>query len=167
VAKAAGVNVATLYHYYPHKNAILRDLFDRDEQARASFIRLRVEDLATTKDLGGWVHEIVATLLRMRQDQPAGVALRRACRAVPELMEAEEALNADVAQRLGASLRQRIPGVSAARAAAAGRVMVVVTATVLDFARDRPDVADDTAAVLENMIRGLFAELEKAAAGEG
>ena len=34
VAKVAGINVATLYHYFPNKNAILRELFDRDEKER-------------------------------------------------------------------------------------------------------------------------------------
>ena len=163
VAKAAGVNVATLYHYYPHKNAILRELFERDEQARAAFVRLRVEDLATTTDLRGWVHDMVATLLRMRQDQPAGVALRRACRAVPELMEAEEAVNAELGERLGVSIRQRFAGLPASRAAVAGRSLVEVTGALLDFARDRPEVSDDTAAILESMLCGLFAELDRTA----
>lgn len=163
VARVAGVNVATLYHYYPHKNAILRELFQRDEQARADFMRLRVEDLSGSSDLVGWVHDTVAALLHMRQAQPAGVALRRACRAVPELMESEEAINADLGECLGVSLRRRMPGLSAARAAVAGRAMVEVTTTMLDFAGDRPETADDAAAILEGLTLGLFAELEKTA----
>ena len=163
VAKAAGVNVATLYHYYPHKNAILRELFERDEQARAAFIRLRLDDLATTDDIAGWVHDLVATLLRLRQDQPAGVALRRACRAVPELMEAEDAVNTDLGEHLGAALRQRMPHLAPAHAGVAGRAMVEVTSNLLDFARDRPAQAADTAAVLEDLIRGMFDQLERTA----
>ena len=160
VAKAAGVNVATLYHYYPHKNAILRELFERDEQARAAYIRGRFDDLATTADLSGWVHDILGALMRMRQAQPAGVALRRACRAVPELMEVEETVNADLGERLGAALRQRMPHLAPARASVAGRVLVEVTTTLLDFARDRPRLAEETTGVLESLVRGLFGELE-------
>ena len=163
VAKAAGVNVATLYHYYPHKNAILRELFERDAEARAAYVRLRFDDLATSSDVAGWVHDTVVALLRMWQDQPAGAALRRACRAVPELMEAEEAVNADLGERLGASLRRRMPGLGAARAAVAGRATVEVTSTMLDFARDRADTAHDAAVILEGLILGLFAELQKMA----
>jgi AcrR family transcriptional regulator len=167
VARAAGVNVATLYHYYPHKNAILRELFERDEQARAAFVRTRFVDLASAGNLADWVHDMVSTLLHMRQAQPAGVALRRACRAVPELMEAEEAVNSDLGTRLGASLQRRLPGLADARAMVAGRTMVEVTSTMLDFAGDRPETADDAAAVLEGMIRGLFVELEKMASAAG
>ncbi len=161
VAKAAGVNVATLYHYYPHKNAILRQLFERDEEARAAFIRLRLEDLKTTTDLAGWVHDIVVTLVRMRESQPAGAALRRACRAVPDLMEVEEGVNAELAGTLAEALRHRMPALTLARAAAAGRAMVEVTSTLLDFARDRPDAAQEMAEVLEDLIGGLFNRLAK------
>jgi AcrR family transcriptional regulator len=167
VARAAGVNVATLYHYYPHKNAILRELFERDAHARAAFVRLRIEDLANSSDVTQWVHDLVATLLRMWRDQPAGAALRRACRAVPELMEADETVNSDLGERLGAALRRRMPALAAPRAAVAGRATVEVISTMLDFARDRVESAPDVAAILEGLILGLFAELGKAAPAAG
>lgn len=161
VAKLAGVNVATLYHYFPHKNAILRELFDRDERARADFIYAQLEDLAVTPDLHGWLHRMSVTLLEMRQGQKAGVALRRACRAVPELMEAEEELNTGLASAFAGVLRRRIPQLPAARAEVAGRAMVEVASTLLDFAQSRPESARPMAEMLETIMRGFWSELER------
>jgi AcrR family transcriptional regulator len=39
VAEVAGVNVATVYHYFPDKNSILRELFERNEAVRIGFFR--------------------------------------------------------------------------------------------------------------------------------
>ena len=103
---------------------------------------------------------MVSALMRMRRSQPAGVALRRACRAVPELMEAEEIINAAVAARLAAVLRRRYPALPAERETIAARALVEVTATLLDLADDQPAFAGAMAAELEAMVRGYFKELE-------
>ena len=161
VAKRAGVNVATLYHYFPNKTAILRELFERDEKSRVDFIVAQFVELGTTTDLNGWLRAMTIAMLRMRWRQPAGIALRRACRAVPELMEAEEAVNVGVAEQLSAALLQRSPHLTIARAGIAARAMVEVTTALLDFARDHPDSAYDMVEALESILRGYFGELAK------
>ena len=103
---------------------------------------------------------MVAALIRMRRSQPAGVALRRACRAVPELVEAEEIINAAVASRLAETLRRRFPALPAERENVAARALVEVTATLLDLAGDQPAFAGAMATELEAMVRGYFKELE-------
>ncbi len=159
VAKAAGINVATLYHYFPHKNAVLRELFERYEVEMTTHIRSRLDDLTSTNDLAGWIHAMVSTLLQFRREQPAGVALRRACRAVPELAQAEDDINIAAAADLALALRRRAAHLSSARAMAAARVMVEVTGALLDFAADRPDVSPAIAIELESLLLGYFAEL--------
>jgi AcrR family transcriptional regulator len=162
VARAAGVNVATLYHYFPHKTAILRELFERNERERSAFVLSRLDGLAGTDDPAGWVGEMVATLLHLRRGQPAGPALRRACRAVPELIEAEEAVNEVLAEQLGEALKRRYPRIGARRAKAAARVMVEVTGTLLDLAGAQPASAGAIAVELESLMRGYFADLAEA-----
>lgn len=162
VARAAKVNVATLYHYFPHKNAILRELFDRDERERSAYLESRLEDLATTDDLAGVIHDVAATLHRVRGEQSAGPALRRACRAVPELMDAEEAVNAAVGERLAAALARRFPRLGPVRLGIAGRIMVEVTGALLDFAGFQPGAGEGVVAELETVLRGYMAELAAA-----
>jgi AcrR family transcriptional regulator len=162
VAKAAGVNVATLYHYFPNKTAVLRELFQRDEAARSVFVLSRLDTLANADDLTGWVRDVVTTLLRLRQGQPAGPALRRACRAIPELTEVEDLVSATLVSELSRALKRRYARITPRRAKAAARVIVEVTETLLDSAGDEPSSSAAIAAELESLLRGYFAELTAA-----
>jgi AcrR family transcriptional regulator len=159
VAKAAGVNVATLYHYFPNKTAVLREMFDRYQADPMNDLLSRLDDLATTEDLAGWIHNLADTLFRFRMARPADVALRRACRAVPEMARAEEAVHHAAAQELAGALRRRFVRLSEARAATAARVVVEVTVALLDFAADRPDSAPVMTLELERLLVGYFSDL--------
>jgi AcrR family transcriptional regulator len=165
VAKAAGVNVATLYHYFPNKTAVLRELFQRDEAERSVFVLSRLDALATIEDPAPWVRDVVGTLLRLRRKQPAGQALRRACRAIPELTEVEESVSATLVGGLSRALKRRYPRIAGRRAKAAARVIVEVMETLLDFAGAQPAAAAALAGELESLLRGYLTELAAANAG--
>jgi AcrR family transcriptional regulator len=159
VAKAAGVNVATLYHYFPHKAAILRDLFERYETERLEYVGARMESLARGDDLDTWLGVTLGGLLELRFSRVGCAALRRACRALPELMDAEEGFNRDATAGIAAALRERLPTLTAARAAMAGRAVVEVTAALMDFAGERPEVAEEMVLELRTLMLGYLAEL--------
>src|SRR5438067_615117 len=89
VARAAGVSVATLYQHFPNKVAILRELFERNEADRTNWSISQMAELATTDDVAGWMSKMSQGFRAFRRSEVAGVELRRACRAIPELIELE------------------------------------------------------------------------------
>lgn len=85
IAERAGVNVATLYNYYPDKFAVLVHLFGEFEEQRASYVREQFELLGPDTDLAEWTNAIVDRLAEMRTSGGYQIALRRALVSVPEL----------------------------------------------------------------------------------
>lgn len=161
VARLAGINVATLYHYFPHKNAILKEMFDRNERERIRVAGPQVARLAVMDDVEAWVREMAALLVSIRRNQTAGVVLRRACRAVPELMQADDEANTAMAEHLARALRSRFPGLPPARSVIVARTMIEVTAGLLDAVGANPQNAEAIVVELECMMRGYLKELQK------
>jgi AcrR family transcriptional regulator len=159
VARAAGINVATLYHYFPNKNAILRELFDRYEDERTAYARSRLDELAVTDDIEGWLSVTIGELMGLRQRQRGAVALRRACRAVPELTEAMGAATDSSVMDLGGALARRLPGLPAPRVTTAARAIVETSSALLDMAGDRPESASAVLDELRTMIAAYLREL--------
>lgn len=85
IAERAGVNVATLYNYYPDKFAVLEHLFSDFEEQRAGYVREQLESLGPGSDLAVWTNTIVDTLAEMRTSGGYQIALRRALVSVPGL----------------------------------------------------------------------------------
>lgn len=85
VAKAAGINVATLYHYFPNKQAIMVALFERQTHLRATVAR---DTLAELRPGGNWraaIDAAIDAVIQLRLSEPGVVALRMAMRASPQL----------------------------------------------------------------------------------
>jgi AcrR family transcriptional regulator len=160
VAEMAGINVGTLYHYFGDKNAVLRELFERDQAVRTAYFSARLAEFATTDDIDGWVHRTVGGLLKARNSQRGTDVLRAACRAVPELAAAEQRNNDAVAELIARSLLARHPHLGTRRAHAAGRTIQEIGATVLDLAGRRPGDAPLVRRELEAVMRGYLAELD-------
>lgn len=161
VAEVAGVNVATLYHYFPDKNSILRELFDRNERVRVGFVVDHLALLPGAVDLRGWVVELVGRLLDVRLHEPAGAVLRRAWRAVPDLTAIEEERNDALAETIAAVLQERYPHQPAATAQTVARVLLTAAVAVLDQASEHHDraqvLADELVEVISARLAGLAA----------
>jgi AcrR family transcriptional regulator len=167
IAEEAGVNVGTLYHYFADKNAVLRELFDRDQAARTAYFSDHVEAALESDELEQRIHGLISALVEFRRRSPGTVVLRRACRAVPELIEAEIAANEVLASALDAALRHRLPDLPAVRSTAAARTLIEVGRALLDQAGEQ--IAD--AAVLQHefevLIVSYLRQLEDANAAAG
>ncbi len=168
IAKSAGINVATLYHYFPHKNAILREMADRCEAEMGAEARGYLGALVTAGDLGAWIRGVVGEAHRSRLRQDGVAALGRAVRAVPELNQARSAVVEAWAQDLAAALGRRLPSLEPSRAAGAARVLIETVTALLDLAADRPGdseaILDETAVLLGGYLAALG---DKGSHGEG
>jgi AcrR family transcriptional regulator len=162
VAEAAGVTVGALYHHYRDKNDLLRVLFERDQAVRTEYLRSHVAGFSEVTDLDQWVHDVLTALATFRRRQPATLVLRRACRAVPELIAAEEAANDELAALLGRMVRTRYPHVPARRASLIGRAVNETARAILDNAGEHPRRAAAMRRELELMVGAYLRQLEQA-----
>lgn len=86
VAEVAGVNIATLYQYFPSKESILLALFQRDTDARIRVSDQMLTGLGENDDWRRQLSDLTDEMVRLRRAQPGAGPLRRAMRASPELL---------------------------------------------------------------------------------
>lgn len=159
IAERAGVNISTLYRYFPDKYAVLVQLFDEFEAKRADYVVRRIGELEGDAPWRPWVTSVIDDLARMRTEDSSGVALRRAMASSSELVEHDRASAARIAVRLADALRQRRPSMSARRTSAVAGLVVDVITVGLDsaFALTPPEL--DRVAELKAMVEAYLAEL--------
>lgn len=87
IAEQAGVNISTLYGYYPDKYTILYDLFDSFEETRSHYVLEKMQELTYEGNWQEWFFQVIDGLAGYRLKDPAGIALRRALILRPELHE--------------------------------------------------------------------------------
>lgn len=141
VAERAGVNIGTVYHYFPDKTAILVELFRVDQERRTAPLVAKLNEIADVQDLDRWADEMFALAYELRNESPATAHLRRAFRAVPELVAIDRQDAEHYLDILANLLRVRFVGISKERARAATRLLVEMTATILDNGQELGDNA--------------------------
>ena len=100
VAKVAGINIATLYQYFSNLQAILRELFDRQTDARTAMVTQMISGISSGTNWRAHLSEAIDEVATMRSQQPGAAALRVAMRSSPELLEHDRASTASVAAEL-------------------------------------------------------------------
>jgi AcrR family transcriptional regulator len=143
VAERAGVNIGTVYHYFPDKTAILVELFRIDQQRRMAHVLEKLREIEHADDLDQWAEDIFNLMLELRSDHPATTQLRRAFRAVPELVEIDRKENEEYLDFFSVLLHERFSNMSRERARAAARLLIEITATVLDVSQETDELADE------------------------
>ncbi len=160
VAKAAGVNVGTLYHYFADKHAILLELVDRSTVERAEAVGDLAGRLDAGTDLDTWLDQVLAAVSEGEDHTSSAAVLRRACRAVPALADAERAAHSALADQLSVALRRRSPQLSVARATVAARMIVEVATHGLDLTAEPTTLASAVRGELVVALRAYLRELD-------
>ena len=90
IAKAARVNVATLYQYFPNKQTVLLELFRRQSESRTQLTESRLAGLSEAADWRKAISGVIQTLTDARASTPGTVALRQLMRSSPDLLAFEQ-----------------------------------------------------------------------------
>ncbi len=159
VAVAAGINVATLYHYFPDKVSILAELFVRDQNKRKQYITKQMDEFAHVSDLERWTRDLVHAIVELRRANPETAVLRQACRTVPEIVTLEHADSDQLIAHFAHVLQVRFAQLGAARARNCSRTIVETGAALLDRATLEDDHArgliNETVAMLVAYLSSL------------
>jgi len=87
IAKAAGVNIATLYQYFPNKRAVLLALFQRQAERRVGTAQSLLAGIGRSADWPASIDAFVDGMAGLRAELPGTAALMQAMRVDPELRE--------------------------------------------------------------------------------
>jgi AcrR family transcriptional regulator len=107
IAARAGVNIATLYRYFPDKFKVVHEFAVRRDRQRAETIKPLIEQFAVAPDWRRSVKGMLEQGLRMRLDFAGGRTISRALQSSPELWEVDRELNLRTAAVLAEAIRRR------------------------------------------------------------
>jgi AcrR family transcriptional regulator len=132
IARTARVNVATLYQYFPNKQAVLLALYKRQNGARVEMGVRLLDGMARSADWRSRLTKVINAAAEARRAQGGGAgALRVAMRSSPDLVEHDRdqlgQLTGAVARELGSA------GVREEKAHLVARCAVEAVTSLLDL----------------------------------
>lgn len=134
VAERAGINIATLYAYFPNKEGIVAHLGQRFEDKRATSIEEHAAELGASPDWRRWFADSIDSMVQFRIDEPGGLAVRQALMALPELRELDRMSTRRAIEAKLPGLMKLGPELTEEKARLISTVYTVTVTAVLDEA---------------------------------
>jgi AcrR family transcriptional regulator len=151
IARAADVNVATLYQYFPNKQAVLLELFRRQSDRHIQMSDARLQGLHQSADWRRVIAGLIQDVTEARASTPGTTALRQLMRSSPDLLAHEQTYAKHMAATLAQELRDA--GVKREQAMLVARSTIEALTALLDWwqigtgGRDKAIVAEAKAMV--------------------
>ncbi|MDA3145970.1 TetR/AcrR family transcriptional regulator [Leucobacter sp. UCMA 4100] len=136
IADKAGINVATLYRYYPNKFAVVREIAETIEQERLISSIEHLKGLSDTDDWRGLIQETLTTLINLRETRPGARAIRRALQSSPELWDIEHQMLHNTANELACVFVSVGANLTETRAHSIALIIVATVTHLLDVSHD-------------------------------
>lgn len=153
VAERAGVNISTLYRYFPDKSHLLHALMRDFEGDRVAYFIGQLPELDRREAWPAWIADVVEGLAGIRRQQVGGVAIRRVISAFPDLHALDLQSSVSTATELARTLRAVAPDLDEQSAEARARVVVANLTHLLDMAFEADDEGDPH--ILQEAVRVL------------
>jgi AcrR family transcriptional regulator len=138
VAERAGVNIATLYRYFPDKYALIEALAASIEADRVDRIGPVITAFATSADWRREFRTIFEKLLDLRLKSTGVKGLRRALNSSPQLWSGDFSGVGKMVERFATALRTRVPGMTVRRSEVVARTTLTMMVGLLDWAMTDP-----------------------------
>lgn len=153
IAERAGVNVSSLYKYFPNKYAVLAALAERGGKRRLALVGKAVAEIGAGSDWRDLTDVAINELVRQMRTEPGALELDRALRAAPELREFNGRTNREIVRVLVDFLRtgDRYRGTEA-QLEAVVYVLVESSAALAQLAADPPIDGDRLLAEWKRML---------------
>jgi AcrR family transcriptional regulator len=132
IAQAAGINIATLYKYYPNKQSILIAMTKRNRGDWLEAVGQSVASVGAGADWRATLEAIMDFAAQRRINQPGGKAMRLAMRISPELQPFDREETEVTASFLSKLLVER-GGLERTYADQVARVAVEIATSILDL----------------------------------
>lgn len=133
IAAAAGINIATLYSYFPNKHHVLAHLARLRLDER---LELLERELGALKERDDWINgygDVMRKLFVLREGQASSVALRQAMHASPSLWEIDQEGNARAAGFVADLLHAKFPAIRREDIDIRARLIAEYVTATLDF----------------------------------
>lgn len=104
ISHTAEVNVATLYQYFPNKQAVLLALFKRQNETRVEIGKQMISGLARSPDWRRMIASGVQAVAEARRSAGGATALRLAMRSSPDLLAHDRHQSVEIAGTLSREL---------------------------------------------------------------
>ena len=131
IARAADVNVATLYQYFPNKQAVLLELFRRQSDRHIEMSGARLQGLHRSADWRRVIAGLIQDVSEARLSTPGTTALRQLMRTSPDLLAHEQKYAKHMAATLAQELRNA--GVKREQAMLVARSTIEALTALLDW----------------------------------
>ena len=131
ISRTADVNVATLYQYFPNKQAVLLSLFKRQNETRVEIGKQMITGLARSPDWRRMIGNGVQAVAEARRSAGGATALRLAMRSSPDLLEHDRKQSVEIAGTLSNELVEA--GVKPDKAMLIARCTIEALTAVLDL----------------------------------
>jgi AcrR family transcriptional regulator len=157
VAERAGVNIGSLYSYFPNKYALLNTLALRLSDRQTERIRQYLRDVDPATPWREVSDGVVDVMVEASREMPGFVPLQRALLAVPELHEAYRRTSDPISREMNVFLRRWGIDLPEGRLNLIVLCMGEVSAGLLDLAVSE-GLAYDEAVVeeLRNLLKGYL-----------
>jgi AcrR family transcriptional regulator len=138
IAKRAGVNVATVYKYFPNKHAVLAELYRVHYEPRLGHFNGVMAVIAAGGDWRRAIDEGLDLSARDRHSRQGNLSIRLAVRSSPPLQRLEQE-NLEHRTKVLSRLLVRAGAARPAHARVIARCLLEVVATLLDVWNMSPD----------------------------
>jgi len=158
VAERAGLNIATLYAYFPNKYALIAALALDFAEAQIAAMRTYLRGADPARPWQEVHDELIDVLVAVGRTRTGAVALQRALVAVPELLAAYRRMNFLTARELNGFLRRWGVDLPERRLDLMVLCMGEASAALLDLAASGEGyAADEVVAEMKAMLKGYIA----------
>lgn len=113
VAARAGVNIATLYRYFPDKISLARSLAARYDGQYGTHLAALLTDVAGAEDWRAALRRLIEETVRVRRLQPGMEGLRRAVPSSDDLRTLQDEILSGIHRDIAATVLARRPDLAA------------------------------------------------------